>query len=189
MPCFSTQTCKQVDVTPFVVEDSMNSVSPSTGLRAAASALPAHASMTSFPSTYAATCNPISGPSVTSDSSTARTLSFAALVTAFAGRVHRLAAVAVNAKPPTTWRRVMPRSDTGWLEDRSFADTVRPQKTKRVADQYYSRCSAVRCSGERGSRHFEARHLRRVVSAHAASRIAVTPIPPAVQTEIRPRPR
>jgi len=41
----------QVDVTPLVVEDSMNSVSPSTGLRAAASALPAHASMTSFPPT------------------------------------------------------------------------------------------------------------------------------------------
>jgi hypothetical protein len=40
----------RVAVTPFVVEESMNNVSPSTGLRDAASAIPAHASMTSLPS-------------------------------------------------------------------------------------------------------------------------------------------
>ena len=71
-----------VAVTPFVVDDSMNNVSPSTGLPAAGSAMPAHASMTSSPSRYAATCKPISGVSCTSDSRTARTLSLASLVTA-----------------------------------------------------------------------------------------------------------
>src|SRR5262245_29165068 len=128
-----------VDVTPFVVEDSMNSVSPSTGLRAATSALPAHASMTSLPATYAATCNPISGPSATSDSSTARTLSLAALVTACTGRVQRLAAVVVSANPPTTCRRVRPRSETERLEERSFADMFSPNEAKSEAEEYYSR--------------------------------------------------
>src|SRR5438093_5493671 len=56
-----------VAVTPFVVEDNMNNVSPSTGRPDASSAAPAHASMISSPFRYAATWSPISGPSSTSD--------------------------------------------------------------------------------------------------------------------------
>src|SRR2546428_530763 len=63
----------QVAVMPLVVDDSMNNVSPSTGLAVDWSARPAHASTTSFPSTYAATCRPTSGPSSTSTWSTCRT--------------------------------------------------------------------------------------------------------------------
>ena len=53
------------EVMPFVVDDSMNIVSPSTGVFFASSAKPAHASTTSLPSWYAATCKPISGVSRT----------------------------------------------------------------------------------------------------------------------------
>ena len=66
--------------------------------------MPAHASITSSPSRYAATCSPISGVSSTSDARTARTLSLASLETARAVLVtlDRLAADAVTARPRTT---------------------------------------------------------------------------------------
>jgi hypothetical protein len=57
----------------------------------------------------------------------------AVLVTARTGRVNRLAAVAVNAKPPTTSRRVRPPSEKDRLEERSFAGMVVPKKEKSEA--------------------------------------------------------
>ena len=66
-----------VAVTPLVVDDSMNIVSPSTGFLVASSAMPAQASTTSLPFRYAATCRPISGVSRTSVSSVARTFALA----------------------------------------------------------------------------------------------------------------
>src|SRR5262245_53098099 len=68
----STAMAAQVAVTPLVVEDSMNSVSPSTGRPDASSAKPAQASTTTLPARYAATCSPTSGPSSTSVRSTWR---------------------------------------------------------------------------------------------------------------------
>src|SRR6266568_3081129 len=66
-----------VAVTPLVVDDNMNNVSPSTGRPDASSATPAHASTTSSPFKYAATWSPISGPSSTSDCKASRTSVFA----------------------------------------------------------------------------------------------------------------
>src|SRR5712691_2386346 len=66
-----------VAVTPLVVDDNMNNVSPSTGRPDASSATPAHASTTSSPFKYTATWSPISGPSSTSDCKATRTSVFA----------------------------------------------------------------------------------------------------------------
>src|SRR5436189_4919431 len=100
----------QVEVTPFVVDDSMNIVSPLTGFFFSSSARPVHVSMTSLPFRYAATCSPISGVVFTSSSRTAFTLVFAAGSPAWASVVHAEpsteAAVAVKARVLIRSRRV-----------------------------------------------------------------------------------
>jgi hypothetical protein len=106
----------QVDVMPLVTDDVMNIVSPLTGSFFASSAMPAHASTTSFPFRYAATWRPTSGVSRTIVSRMARTESLAVPrtgslavprgVCAASVRRARDAAVAVIARPSSTCRRV-----------------------------------------------------------------------------------